>query len=86
VLWLYSPRYSHARDMLAVIGLYLVALLLDLGDRAVFALTGGAVGGHALKHIVAALAAWCVARHLRRRRPARDPPCAPRRHFAKESP
>ncbi len=70
LLWLYPPRYSHGRDMLAVIGLYIVALLLDLGDRAVFALTGGLVGGHALKHVVAALAAWRVARHLRRRRPA----------------
>ncbi|WP_288023406.1 hypothetical protein [Thauera sp.] len=70
LLWLYPPRYSRGRDALAVVGLYLVALLLHVGDRAVFALTGGAVGGHALKHIVAALAAWKVARHLLRRRPA----------------
>lgn len=69
LLRLYPPRYSHGRDMLAVIGLYLLALLLDLGDRTVFALTGGFVGGHALKHAVAALAAWQVARHLRRREP-----------------
>lgn len=67
--WLYPPRYSHGHDMLTVIALYLVALLLDLGDGAVFALTGGTVGGHALKHVVAALAAWWVVRHLRRRRP-----------------
>lgn len=70
LLWLYPPRYSRGRDMLAVIGLYLIALLLDFGDRAVFALTDGTVGGHALKHAAAALAAWRVARHLRRRRPA----------------
>lgn len=69
LIWRYPPHYSHGRDMLAVVGLYLVALLLDLGDRAVFALTDGAVGGHALKHAVAALAAGLIVRHLRRRRP-----------------
>lgn len=68
LLWLYPPRYSHGRVALAVVGLYLVALLFDLGDRAVFAFTGGLVGGHALKHAVAALAAGLVARHLYRRR------------------
>lgn len=70
LLLLYPPRYSHEGDTLAVIAIYLVALLLDLGDRAVFALTDGLVGGHTLKHLVAALAAWFVARHLRRRRAA----------------
>lgn len=68
--WLYPPRYSHGRVALAVVGLYLVALLFDLGDRAVFAFTDGLVGGHALKHAVAALAAWLVARHLHHRRQA----------------
>ncbi len=68
LVWLYPPRYSHGRVALAVVGLYLVALLFDLGDRAVFAFTDGIVGGHALKHAVAALAAWVVARHLYRRR------------------
>ncbi len=67
LLWLYPPRYSRGGDALAVVGLYLAALLLDLGDRAVFALTDGIVGGHALKHLVAALAAWLIARHMGRR-------------------
>lgn len=66
----HPPHYSHGRDMLAVVGLYLFALLLDLGDRAVFVFTGGLVGGHALKHVVAALAAWLVAHHLCQRRRA----------------
>jgi hypothetical protein len=70
LLWLYPPRYSHGRDMLGIVAIYLVALLLDIGDRTVFALTDGLVGGHALKHVVAALAAWRVAHHLRRRRAA----------------
>jgi hypothetical protein len=68
LLWLYPPRYSGGRAILAVIGLYLLALLFDLGDRLVFALSGGLTGGHAIKHALAALAVYSVVRHLRRRR------------------
>ena len=69
LLWLYPPRYSGGRDILSVIGLYLLALLFDLGDRPVFALTGGLVSGHTLKHAIAALAAVWIVHILRRRRP-----------------
>lgn len=67
LLRLYSPRYSGERSILAVVGLYLLALLFDLGDRRVFALTGGWVSGHTVKHAVAALAMVAVLLHLRRR-------------------
>lgn len=67
LLWFYPPRYSGERSILAVVGLYLLALLFDLGDRPVFALTGGRVSGHTLKHAVAALAVAAVLLHLRRR-------------------
>jgi hypothetical protein len=67
LLWCYPPRYSGDRAILAVIGLYLLALLFDLSDRPVFALTGGWVSGHTIKHAIAALAVIAVARHLRRR-------------------
>jgi hypothetical protein len=66
-LWRYPPRYSGDRTILAVIGLYLLALLLDLSDHPVFAMTGGWVSGHTLKHGIAALAVLVVARHLQRR-------------------
>ncbi len=65
VLWLYPPRYSGDRIILAVIGLYLLALLGDLGDRPIFALTGGLVSGHTIKHVIAALAVYGVVLHLR---------------------
>jgi hypothetical protein len=68
LLWRTPPRYSRAGDILAIIGLYAIALLLDYSDRAVFSATGGMVSGHTLKHAVAALAAYGVARHLRLRR------------------
>lgn len=68
LLGLYPPRYSGGRDILAVIGLYQLALLCDLSDRLVFDLSGGLVSGHTLKHVIAALAVYWVARYLRRRR------------------
>ena len=67
LLWLYPPRYSGDRAILAVIGLYLLALLCDFGDRPIFRLTGGLVSGHTIKHGIAALAVVAVALHLRRR-------------------
>lgn len=67
LLWGYPPRYSGDRTILAVIGLYLLALLFDVCDHPVFALTGGWVSGHTLKHVIAALAVLVVVRHLLRR-------------------
>lgn len=67
LLWRYPPRYSGDRSLLAVIGLYGLALLFDLSDRPVFALTGGWVSGHTIKHAIAALAVLAMVRHLRRR-------------------
>ncbi|MBU1663980.1 MAG: hypothetical protein KKG92_01095, partial [Gammaproteobacteria bacterium] len=63
LLWLYPARYSGGRDIIVVIGLYLLALLCDLSDRPVFDLTGGLVSGHTLKHLIAALAVLWVARY-----------------------
>lgn len=67
LLWIYPPRYSGGQSILVVIGLYLLALLFDLSDRQVFALTDGRVSGHTLKHVAAALAALWVVRYLHRR-------------------
>lgn len=64
---LYPPRYSGDRSILAVVGLYLLAFLLDLGDRPVFALTGGLLSGHTIKHTIAALAVYAVVLYLRHR-------------------
>lgn len=43
-----------------VIALYAIAKFLELGDHTVFAWTHGAISGHSLKHVVAAMAAWPV--------------------------
>lgn len=44
----------------ALIGLYALAKMLELGDAAVFHATADTVSGHSLKHLAAALAAWPV--------------------------
>lgn len=43
-----------------VVAVYALAKLLELSDHAVYALSGGGVSGHSLKHLVASLAAWPV--------------------------
>ncbi len=68
LLWLYPPRYSGDRDILVVIGLYVLALLCDLSDRPIFSLTGGLISGHTAKHLVAVSATYWVMHHLQRRR------------------
>jgi hypothetical protein len=68
LLWRWPPRYSGGGHLLAVIGLYLLALLLDFGDRRVFSASGGHVSGHTLKHLVAACAAAWLVHYLRVRR------------------
>lgn len=45
----------------AVVVLYALAKLLEVGDRAVWSSTAGLVSGHSLKHVVAALAVVPVA-------------------------
>ncbi|MDE2118605.1 MAG: hypothetical protein KGJ19_08415 [Betaproteobacteria bacterium] len=67
LLWLYPPRYSGDKDIFAVIGLYLLALLCDFTDHQIAALTG-VFSGHTAKHVIAASAMYRVAVHLRRRR------------------
>lgn len=67
LLILYPSRYSGDRDILIIIGLYVLALLFDVSDRPVFRLSGGVISGHTIKHLVAALAGYRILRHLQRR-------------------
>lgn len=67
LLWLMPARYTRGGDLLAVLGLYILALALEWLDRSIFELTGS-VSGHTLKHLVAALAGYGMLRHLLRRR------------------
>lgn len=67
LLWLMPARYTRGGDLLAVLGLYALALALEWLDRPLFELTGS-VSGHTLKHLIAALAGYGLLRHVRLRR------------------
>jgi len=55
------PRHGDGRGWLvAGLGCYALAFAAEQSDHAVFTLTGGALGGHSLKHILAALACAAV--------------------------
>ncbi len=43
--------------LVAIIGVYALAKVLEMEDHAVYALTQGVISGHSLKHLVAACAA-----------------------------
>jgi len=68
LLAVFPARYTRQGDVLAVLGFYGAALAAEWADRPLFMLTG-AVSGHTLKHLLAALAAAWALRMLVRRRP-----------------
>jgi hypothetical protein len=67
---LFRPRYTRGADIFLVIAFYIVAKLCEGFDRAIYAASANLVGGHALKHIFAAVGVWFVLRMLEKREPA----------------
>jgi glutathione peroxidase len=67
LLVLRPARYTRTGDLVAMCALYLGAKLFEQGDARVFALTGGAVSGHTIKHLLAATATAQLLRHVHRR-------------------
>jgi hypothetical protein len=65
---LFPPRYTRGTDLIVSLGFYGLAKILEAADRQIFAL-GGAVSGHTLKHIAAAVSAYWILRMLQLRRP-----------------
>jgi hypothetical protein len=65
---LFRSRFSRAADLWMVLGWYVLAKLAEQFDAQLFVLTGGWLGGHALKHLLSALAVWWLVRMLRLRR------------------
>lgn len=66
----FENPWGQRRFVFTALGLYAAALVFERLDKPVFALTGGFVSGHTIKHLVAALAAWWIYRMLAAR-PAR---------------
>jgi uncharacterized membrane protein YfcA len=61
-------RYTHANRIYAATGLYAIAMIFERLDHQVYALLGGWISGHTLKHLLACAAIAIVYSMLRKRR------------------
>ena len=68
VIMLFPARHSHRSWLLVGLAAYAAAKLAELADSAIFDLSGGLLGGHTIKHLLAALAAAAIHLMLLRRR------------------
>ncbi|HUG36158.1 MAG TPA: hypothetical protein VML54_04355 [Candidatus Limnocylindrales bacterium] len=69
VMALFPPRYTRGGDLVVALGLYVVAKVFEALDAAVLA-AGHVVSGHTIKHLLAGLSGYAVARMLTARAPA----------------
>jgi len=67
VLALFPARYTHRWFLLVALPLYVLAKVMEYVDAAVYEMTGHAVSGHTLKHLLAASAIFVILLMLRRR-------------------
>lgn len=68
MLWLLPPRYSGLQYVGYTLGWYILAKLLEHFDDAIFELTSGAVSGHTLKHVAAAMGVYTLLLYIKKRR------------------
>lgn len=67
-LLLFRVTYTHRWLLIAALTAYLLAKVFEVYDRQVYSLTGQLLGGHALKHLFAALGCFFIYRMLKARR------------------
>lgn len=63
----YRARYTHRVYLLAGLIFYALSKVFEFGDTAVYSATHHAVSGHSIKHLLAAIAPYCVYLMLRKR-------------------
>jgi len=66
LLLAFPARYYRTADLLAILGWYFLAKVLEMADGVIYA-ANGVVSGHTLKHLAASLGALWVVFLLRRR-------------------
>ena len=69
MMLLFPPRYTRNRDLWAIVLLYAAAKGCETFDVPIHHLLGEHMSGHALKHMIAGLAAWKIFTMLRAREP-----------------
>jgi len=65
-IWLSPARYTRSLDLLGAVGFYALAKILESLDSRIFAF-GHIIGGHALKHLAAAMSSYWILRMLQKR-------------------
>jgi hypothetical protein len=65
---LFPRRYTHASYLAFVFGFYILAKILEMYDKPIFAFLH-VVSGHTLKHLAAAAAGYFILRMLQKRQP-----------------
>src|SRR5262249_55671460 len=70
LLYLFPPRYTRTGDLIAALGCYALAKVLETGpvDHGIYGMSH-IVSGHTLKHLAAALGAYWLFHMIRNRRP-----------------
>ena len=63
----FPARYTHRGYLLWGLVIYGLAKVAEFGDTAIFSATAHVISGHTLKHLLAALAPYCVYLMLRKR-------------------
>jgi hypothetical protein len=74
LLTTFPGRYTGRRWLAWGFFFYAAAKIAEFADAPIFSLTSGALSGHTLKHLLAALAPLCVYRMLRVRTPLHTAP------------
>lgn len=54
------PKYSHSYMIVLALGCYVLAKITEDRDRQIWIFTGGAISGHAIKHLAAALGCYLL--------------------------
>lgn len=63
----FPARYSRGGELVAVVFVYVLAKAAESFDVVVWETTKHVVGGHSVKHVLAALAAWLILDMLKKR-------------------
>ena len=72
VAMMLPPRYDRTRDLGVIVGFYVLAKILEMLDKRIFAM-GHIVSGHTLKHLAGAAAGYWIVRMVRLRSPVGTP-------------
>jgi uncharacterized membrane protein YfcA len=75
IIFFFPPRYSRGTDILVAVAVYALAKGAEFCDKEIFS-AGQLVGGHALKHLFAALAIFWILRMIWKRDPVTGPASA----------